>query len=116
MVRNIKADSAIIQWTVVYISYSPETYIVQYGTSEDSLNQNSSAKYSGNDITITSKTYTIELSGLRGNTIYYVQVVATNTAKRSNTSIVRNFTTLSPMAMETGASLAFSQTCILSMD
>ena len=66
MVRNIKANSAIIQWTVAYISYSPETYIVQYGTSEESLNQNSSAKY---NITITNMTYVIELSGLRGNTI-----------------------------------------------
>ena len=71
---------------------------MQYGTSEDGLNQNSSAIYSGNDITITSTTYVIELTGLRGNTTYYVQVVATNTVKRSNTSIVRNFTTLSLMA------------------
>ena len=44
---DIKSDSVIIQWTVPYISYSPETYVVQYGTSRDSLIHNSSSTHRG---------------------------------------------------------------------
>ena len=101
-INSTTSNGAIIQWTVAYISYSPETYIVQYGTSEDSLIQNSSSVYSGNDITITNKTYSVELSGLRDNTTYYVQVQATNTAQRSHTSIVVRLTTLPLTETETG--------------
>ena len=38
-----------------YVSFSPEMYVVQYGTSRDSLDQNSSSIYSGNDITVTTQ-------------------------------------------------------------
>ena len=87
---DVKSDSVIIQWTVPYISYSPETYVVQYGTSRDSLIHNSSSTHSEEEV----MTYSVELSGLRGNTTYYVQVLATNTAQRSNRSTVHNFTTI----------------------
>ena len=87
---DVKSDSVIIQWTVPYISYSPETYVVQYGTSRDSLIHNSSSTDSEEEV----MTYSVELSGLRGNTTYYVQVLATNTAHRSNRSTVHTFTTL----------------------
>ena len=98
-INSITSSSAIIQWTVAYISYSPETYIVQYGTSEDSLIQNSNSIYSGNDITITNKIYSVELSGLRDNTTYYVHI---HTAHRSNSSIVVRLTTLPLIETETG--------------
>ena len=39
-------------------------------------------------------TYSVELSGLRDNTTYYVQVLATNTAQRYSKSCVHTFTTL----------------------
>ena len=87
---DVKSDSVIIQWTVSYISYSPETYVVQYGTSRDSLIHNSSSTDSKEEV----MTYSVELSGLRDNPTYYVQVLATNTAQRSNRSTVHNFTTL----------------------
>ena len=87
---DVKSDSVIIQWTVPYISYSPETYVVQYGTSRDSLIHNSSSTDSEEEV----MTYSVELSGLRDNTTYYVQVLATNTAQRSNRSTVHTFTTL----------------------
>ena len=38
--------------------------------------------------------YSVELSGLRDNTTYYVQVLATNTAQRSNKSWVIGIKTL----------------------
>ena len=46
---DVKSDSVIIQWTVAYISYSPETYVVQYGTSRDSLIHNSRSRDSEED-------------------------------------------------------------------
>ena len=94
---GVKSDSVIIQWTVPYISYSPETYVVQYGTSRDSLIHNSSSTDNEEEV----MTYSVELSGLRDSTTYYVQVLATNTAQRSNRSTVHNFTTL-PLQSSTG--------------
>ena len=92
---DVKSDSVIIQWTVPYISYSPETYVVQYGTSRDSLIHNSSSTDSEEEV----MTYSVELSGLRDNTTYYVQVLATNTAQRSNRSTVYIFTILIPLLL-----------------
>ena len=88
--RYEKTDSALVQWTVSYISYSPETYVVQYGTSRDSLVHNSSLTYSKDGVT----TYSVGFSGLRANTTYYVQVLATNTAQRSSRSSIESFTIL----------------------
>ena len=102
MTKDITTDSAIIQWTVSYISYSPETYVVKYGTSQDTLIQNSSTIYSGDDITITNMTYSVKLSNLKENTTYYVQVVATNTAQRSSVSIVEQFRTFYLMEIQPG--------------
>ena len=87
---DVMSDSVIIQWTIPYISYSPETYVVQYGTSRDSLTHNSSSTHSEEEV----MTYSVELSGLRDTTTYYVQVLATNTAQRSNRSTVHKFITL----------------------
>ena len=88
--REVESDSVVIQWTVDYISYSPETYVVQYGTSRETLVHNSSRRASE----VGTTTYSVSLSGLRDNTTYYVQVLATNTALRSSRSSVESFTTL----------------------
>ena len=96
---DVKSDSVIIQWTVAYISYSPETYVVQYGTSRDSLIHNSRSTDSEEGEMMS---YSVELSGLRDNTTYYVQVLATNTAQRSNRSSVLGFTTLPSTIRESG--------------
>ena len=75
---------------------------MKYGTSQDTLIQNSSTIYSGDDITITDMTYSVNLSNLKENTTYYVQVVATNTAQISNMSSVEQFRTLPSMKTEAG--------------
>ena len=95
---DVKLDSVIIQWTVAYISYSPETYVVQYGTSRDSLIHNSRSTDSEEGEMMS---YSVELSGLKDNTTYYVQVLATNTAQRSNRSCVLGFITL-PLTDQSG--------------
>lgn len=105
MIREVTAESAIIHWTVPYIAYSPEIYTVQYGTSNDSLIQNTDSEYSGEDVNITNKTYSVKLSDLKGNTTYYVQVMAINTANISNTSSMESFATLPIMEMESGISM-----------
>ena len=86
-------NTALIQWTVSSIVYTPETYVVEYGTSQDSLDMTSDPTHSGEDITIASVTYSVTLSDLRENTTYYVHIVATNTADRSTTISVERFTT-----------------------
>ena len=96
--REVESDSVIIQWTVSHISYSPETYVVQYGTSRESLIHNSSRTHSEEDRV----TYSVQLSGLRDNTTYYVQVLATNTAQRSSRSSVGSFATLPLMEIASG--------------
>ena len=88
--REVESESVVIQWTVAYISYSPETYVVQYGTSRETLVHNSSRRASE----VGTTTYSVSLSGLRDNTTYYVQVLATNTALRSSRSSVESFTIL----------------------
>ena len=96
--REVESDSVIIQWTVSHISYSPETYVVQYGTSRESLIHNSSRTHSEEDRV----TYSVQLSGLRDSTTYYVQVLATNTAQRSSRSSIESFTTPPIMEKEFG--------------
>ena len=96
--REVESESVIIQWTVAYISYSPETYVVQYGTSRETLVHNSSRRASE----VGTTTYSVPLSGLRDNTTYYVQVLATNTALKSSRSSVESFTTLSAMEIVSG--------------
>ena len=56
----------------------------------DNLIHNSSSTDSEEEV----MTYSVELSGLRDNTTYYVQVLATNTAQRSNRSTIHTFTLL----------------------
>ena len=96
--REVQSDSVTVQWRVSHISYSPETYVVQYGTSRESLIHNSSRTHSEEGV----MTYSLQLSGLRDTTTYYVQVLATNTALRSSRSSVESFTTLVTSQMTTG--------------
>ena len=96
--REVQSDSVTVQWRVSHKSYSPETYVVQYGTSRESLIHNSSRTHSEEGLT----TYSVKLSGLRDSTTYYVQVLATNTALRSSRSSVESFTILVIPQMTTG--------------
>ena len=75
------------QWPT-YPTPQRHNYVVQYGTSRETLVHNSSRRASEEGTT----TYSVPLSGLRDNT--NVQVLATNTALRSSRSSVESFTTL----------------------
>ena len=75
---GIRHNSAIISWTVTSLSYGPETYVVQYGTDMNTLDQTSSMETSGSDITFTNFTLSISLTGLQMMTTYYFRVIAMN--------------------------------------
>ena len=62
--REVESESVVIQWTVAYISYSPETYVVQYGTRRETLVHQSSRRASE----VGTTTYSVPLSDLRDNT------------------------------------------------
>jgi len=90
---DVLDNRATIQWTVPSIAYTPETYVVEYGTSQDSLGLTSGSQHSGPDITATDVTYSVQLSNLEPATTYHYRVVATNTADTENDSHTYTFTT-----------------------
>ena len=85
---NIQDSSALIQWTVSSIAYTPETYVVEYGTSQDSLDMTSDPTHSGEDITVVKQMYSVQLSSLEPVTQYYYQVVANNTALSRSSNLL----------------------------
>ena len=87
-----KFTSVTIQWIVTMVAYTPETYVVQYRTSNDSLRNRSDEVQGQMDFTARNQMYSIQLNELIPNTPYYYEVVAKNTYG-STSSIVGNFTT-----------------------
>ena len=71
--------------------------MVEYGTSQDRLNMSSDPQYSGSNISIGSRTYSVQLNGLSAGTLYQYQVVASN-SKQTSSSVARKFTTI-PLGM-----------------
>ena len=100
---DVSTDSVTIQWTVANISYSPEHYVVTYGTDENNLTQNTSSKHSGEDIDINNTNYSVILNDLKDETIYYVQVLAINTANKTKRSMIESFITEPLPTMATGS-------------
>ena len=84
---------AMLQWTILYITYTPETYTVIYGTDPSLLDQTSQSVTGNSDITTTDQILSIQLDGLVHDTTYYYQVVATNT-HNSTASTVASFVTV----------------------
>lgn len=72
-----------MEWIVQSITYTPETYLVEYGTSNGSLVPSGDSLTSGDDIEMVDKTYHIELKDLNPGTKYYYIVVARNSARTS---------------------------------
>ena len=84
---GIQQNSATISWNVTSLSYGPETYVVQYGTDMNTLDQTSSMATSGSDITLTNFTLSISLTGLQIMTSYYYRVIAMNDGGGMNQSV-----------------------------
>ena len=71
--------------------------MVEYGTSQDRLVMSSDPQYSGPNISIGSRTYSVQLNGLSAGTLYQYQVVASN-SKQTSSSVAGKFTTI-PLGM-----------------
>ena len=80
-VSQISPNGFVVHWTVSSIVYTPETYVVEYGTTSDFLLPAAESVSSGDDIGVTDKTYSIELKDLRPGTKYYFVVAARNSAR-----------------------------------
>ena len=87
-------NGTIIQWTVVRIAYTPETYTVHFGTSPGSLTSFSQQRQSADNFTATNLPFSVPLTGLTPATDYSYQVVATNTIGRTAMSAIGMFRTL----------------------
>ena len=92
MSTSVRHNRATIQWTVSRIAYTPETYTVHFGTSPGSLTNVSQQRQSGDNVTATNLSFSIELTGLSARTTYYYQVVAMNSVG-STASVEQSFTT-----------------------
>ena len=93
LANGITHNSVTIHWTVTALSYGPETYVVQYGTDMNNLNQTSSMETSGDDITRTNFDLSVGLTGLRLLTTYYYRVLAMNDGSGVTQSGTETFNT-----------------------
>ena len=79
--------TAVVEWDVPSIAYTPEDYLVQYGTAPQSLNQfvqvSGSASFSTLD-----EHYIVPLLGLQVNTFYFYQITASNQAGSTSTAVL----------------------------
>lgn len=91
---NTTHSTATIEWRIPTITYTPETYYVEYGTSPTSLNEQTSIIGSGSDLTLSNEIYSVVITGLLSNTTYYYRVVASNNFTSSR-STLGSFVTVS---------------------
>lgn len=87
---SITGVSAVIRWTVPYIAFTEETYVVTYGLNPNSLIEVTPPITSGLNI---SSVYTQTLSNLDPLETYYLRVVATNDVGSAGSDIA-SFMTL----------------------
>ena len=91
---NTTHSTATIEWRVQSITYTPETYYVEYGTSPSVLDQQSLSTGSGDDLTVMNQIYSLDITGLSSNTTYYYRVVSANSFASTRSS-VGSFVTVS---------------------
>ena len=83
-VSSITATSALIGWTVQYITSTQETYVVTYGLSPDDLTFSSPSVVSGSNY---NAVYEQLLSDLDPAETYYFIVTASNDAGTSGSDL-----------------------------
>ena len=83
-----------IEWIVPSVAYSPESYVVMYGTSEDALDLTSDTVQGSSDITSTNEHYSVVLRNVDFETTYHFEIVATNSFNSTSTDTL-TFTTQS---------------------
>lgn len=91
---NVSMTSVDVYWTVPYITYTPEQYIVYYGTSQSSLISSSALVNGSTNLTAEYIQYSVTLMGLESDTLYYYRMGSSNTEGATNSTNIGNFTTL----------------------
>ena len=91
---NTTHSTATIEWRIPVITYTPESYYVEYGTSIASLVERSTVIESGSNLSIVNRIYSVVISGLSSNMTYFYQVVSSNTLTSSR-SPLKSFVTVS---------------------
>ena len=89
---DVTTHSATVSWTVPTIAFTPETYVVHYGTSMDILDSTSDPIPELSSFTAINNNISITLTDLIPNTMYFYYINSTNSVG-SNLSQVANFTT-----------------------
>ena len=78
-VTVVKANTtAVVEWTVPMIDYTPESYVVEFGEDSGSLTRTSGLLHSGDDITVVNREYTTTVQDLTPRTTYHFRVKSTN--------------------------------------
>ena len=85
---DITSTTAMLEWTVPYISYTPEHYQVMYGFTEADLDQASQSIDGNTDLDSLNQVYTIQLTGLLQDTVYYWRVQSTNSFAATESTVV----------------------------
>ena len=71
--------TAVIEWRVASIAFSPELYTLMYSTTPDDVNTiMTEPQFSGTDTTLTDRVYTVTLENLSPATTYYYRIKAEN--------------------------------------
>ena len=70
--------TAVVEWTVPMITYTPESYVVKFGEDSGSLSRISGLLHSGDNITVVNREYTTTLQDLKPYTTYHFRVKSTN--------------------------------------
>ena len=87
--------SITINWRIPSVLYTPETFIVLYGTSSLDLSMDGGmSRNTDNDgfLTDTDQDYSVTITNLNSDVLYYYQVVVQNTIGNTSSDI-RNITT-----------------------
>ena len=75
---SVMADSVTISWIVSTIAFTPETYVVHYGTSMDTLDSISDPITGLSNFTAMHYKFSTTLTALTPNTIYFYRINLTN--------------------------------------
>ena len=79
MVTALASTSATVSWTVPMIAFTPETYSVKYGTERGNLESSSNpGVHSGTDFSAVNLPFSVTVTGLTPQTVYYYQLVTSN--------------------------------------
>ena len=88
IVRSIPYSTGIlVDWIVTAISYSSESYYIEYGLSSNSLTRRSEVLNGSTNLTETNLAYTLNISGLTPYTQYFYRLAARNTFTTSQTAV-----------------------------